>query len=144
MSDQRKEQPQGRVARVGEVWGTKDRQGECFAVVVGVTSHWDIENANTFGPTVISEKEGDTFLAESLEEYFAGKQWRPIDTAPGPEKDVLVYVAPTKECFVAYRYDDNPSLFVYAKSHAFGTVTCRPTHWQPLLQPPTEKGNDDE
>lgn len=58
------------------------------------------------------------------------------DRMPVGPMDVLVYCDDTKEQFVAFR--DRKGLFTFATDHEGNTISCNPTHWQPLGLPPTE------
>lgn len=58
--------------------------------------------------------------------------WQPIETAP-KDGDVLVYVARSKEQFVAY-WDEEEEAWRFAPNAKLKT----PTHWMPLPPAPKE------
>lgn len=72
-------------------------------------------------------------------------EWQHIETAPRGH-DVLVYCADTDEQFVAF-WSMNPltddTAFTYARFRDadgdVSSVLCRPTHWMPLPNPPSDE-----
>ncbi len=62
--------------------------------------------------------------------------WLPIETAPRDGTDALIYVAATREQFVAY-WRAEMQAFVIAPDSRGGWIGLKtPTHWMPLPAPP--------
>lgn len=53
------------------------------------------------------------------------------------EYDVLVYCEDTQEMFVGEYIGRD--LFQYATDRHSERIVCRPTHWQPLPEPPSDE-----
>lgn len=76
-------------------------------------------------------------LQSELEQCRKDAEWQPIDTAPKDGTSILIY---TGEGIVeaSYQYGNWEQAPCYATYEGCGGValSCKPTHWKPLPQPP--------
>lgn len=82
-------------------------------------------------------------LKTQRDELLAASQWRPIETAPKDGTDVLCFCVepefaeegnPHKEFRVCFYGQLQPDYFCWMSHYGYEQ---RPTHWQPLPNPPS-------
>ena len=72
-------------------------------------------------------------------------EWQLIETAPKDGTEILGWLKEGKLAVVSFKVTKSQSFVGElrdSKSWWKGNVTCTPTHWMPLPNPPKEKTDD--